>query len=77
MYVIIRITYSISYCKDNIKCDSASHAPIAKCSLNNGVSMPSFKNLWSNSQTLQQRFRTGGNNIVEVFESLNDGHTVV
>jgi hypothetical protein len=27
--------YSISYCKDNIKCDSASNAP--KCPLNNGV----------------------------------------
>ena len=30
-------TYSISYCKDNIKCDSASHAPTFP--LNNGVSI--------------------------------------
>jgi hypothetical protein len=30
-------TYSISYCKDNIKSDSASNAP--KCPLNNGVSI--------------------------------------
>jgi len=30
-------TYSISYCEDNIKCDSASSAP--KCPLNNGVSI--------------------------------------
>jgi hypothetical protein len=28
-------TYSISYCKDNIKCDSVSNAN--KCPLNNGV----------------------------------------
>jgi hypothetical protein len=31
------LTCSISYCKDNIKCDSASNAP--KCSLNNDVSI--------------------------------------
>ena len=31
------IISSISYCKDNIKCDSASNAH--KCSLNNGVSI--------------------------------------
>ena len=30
-------TCSISYCKDNIKCDIASNAP--KCLLNNGVSI--------------------------------------
>ena len=30
-------TYSISYCKDNIKCDSASNAP--KWSLNKGMSI--------------------------------------
>ena len=30
-------TYNISYCKDNIKCDSKSNAP--KCPLNNGVSI--------------------------------------
>ena len=41
------------YCKDNIKCDSASNAP--KCPLNNDVSI--FKNVLSNSQTLRQRFR--------------------
>jgi len=29
------LCYSISYCKDNIKCDSASTVP--KCPLNNGV----------------------------------------
>jgi hypothetical protein len=29
--------FSISYCKDNFKCDSASNAP--KCQLNNGVSI--------------------------------------
>ena len=31
---------------------------------------PSFKNLLANFQTLRQRFRTGGNKIVEVFECL-------
>jgi len=29
----------------------------------------SFKKLLSNSRTLRQHFRTGGNNILEVFES--------
>jgi hypothetical protein len=47
MYVIIGshfcaawrliFTYSISYCKGHIKCDSASNAP--KCPLDNGVSI--------------------------------------
>ena len=61
MYVIIGshfvplegnfFTYSINYCKDNIKCDSASNAP--KCLLNNGVSIDNI-------------FATGGNKIVSV-----------
>jgi hypothetical protein len=34
---IFKTTCSIIYCKDNIKCDSASHAP--KCPLNNDVSI--------------------------------------
>ena len=64
MYLII-VTFSISYCKDNIKCDSASNAP--KFPLNNCV---------HNSKTCQTLkhfdnvFATGGNNIVEVFECL-------
>jgi len=33
----ISFTYGISYCKDNIQCDSASNAP--KCPLNNCVSI--------------------------------------
>ena len=43
-------TNNISYCTDNIKCDSASNVP--NCSLNNGVSI--VQNLLSNSQTLPQ-----------------------
>jgi hypothetical protein len=58
-------TYSISYCKDNIKCDSASNAP--KCPLNNCV---------HNSKTCQTLkhfdnvISTCCENVVEVLESL-------
>jgi hypothetical protein len=51
--------FSISYCMDNFKCDSASNAP--KCQLNNGVSIvQKLVVKLSNTST------TGGNSIVEV-----------
>ena len=59
-------TYSISYCKDNIKCDSASNA--SKCPLNNGMSI--VQNCCQTPKHFDNVFATGGNNIVEVFESL-------
>jgi hypothetical protein len=65
-------TYSIIYCKDNIKCDSASNAP--KFLLNNdGVHCS------KTCQTLKHFdnvFATAGNNIVEVFESLTSFWTM-
>ena len=81
MYVIIGshfcatwrlvLTYSISYCKNNIKCDSASNVP--KCPLDNGVSIVQklVVKLSNTSTKLDNVFATGGNNIVEVFESLS------
>ena len=42
--------YSISYCMDNIKCDSVSNAP--KCLLNNGVSMVQKLVKLSNTSTM-------------------------
>jgi hypothetical protein len=59
-------TYSISYCKDNIKCDSASNA--LKCPLDNGVSLVQklVVKLSNTSTKLDKVFATGGNNIVEV-----------
>ena len=77
MYVIIGshfcaawrlvFTYSISYYKDNIKCDNASNAP--RCLQDNGVSIVQklFVNLSSTSTKLNNVFATGGNNIVKVF----------
>jgi hypothetical protein len=56
-------TCSISYCKDNVKCDSASNAP--KCPLNNGVYI--VKKTYS--QTLkhfENVSATGGNKIVDI-----------
>ena len=62
--------YSISYCKDNIKCDSASNAP--KCPLNNGV--PIVQKLavkLSNTSTmLYPPVAKTLSSLVEVFESL-------
>ena len=51
----------LAYCISNIKCESASNAP--KCAQNNGVFMPLFKNMFSNSHTLvsQQMKITQGN----------------
>ena len=76
------LTYSISYCKDNITCDSASNAP--KCPLENGVSIvQKLDDKLSNTSTkLDNVFATGGNNIVGSaweFDNkfLNDGHTIV
>ena len=62
--------YSISYCRDYIKCDSASNAP--KCPLDNGVSIVEklAVKLSNTSIKLDSVFATSGNNIVEVFESL-------
>ena len=80
MYVIIGshfcaawrlvFAYSISYCKDNIKCDTASNGP--KCPLYNGVSIVQklAVKLSNTSTKLDSVFAIGGNNIVEVLESL-------
>jgi hypothetical protein len=76
MYVIIGshfcaawrlvFTYSISYYKENIKCDNASNAP--KCLQDNGVSIVQklVVNLSRTSTKLNNVFATGGNNIVKV-----------
>ena len=76
------LTYSISYFKDNITCDSASNAP--KCPLENGVFIVQKLDVkLSNTSTkLDNVFATGGNNIVGSaweFDNkfLNDGHTIV
>ena len=72
----------IALAMDNIKCENVSNAH--KCPLNNGVSIVQklVVKLSNTSTKLDNVFATGGNNIVEVFESLtnrflNDGHTVV
>ena len=56
--VIVRVTF---------KCDRASHGP--KCPLNNDVSIFK-KTCCSTLKHFDNVFATGGNNIVEVFESL-------
>ena len=50
--------YSISYCKDNIKCDSASNVP--KCPLNNDMSIIQ-KHVVKHSNT--NVFTTSENNV--------------
>jgi hypothetical protein len=62
----VSFTYTISYCKDNIKCDRASNVP--KC--------PPKQQCVRHSNTCCQTlkhfdnvFATGGNNIVDVFGS--------
>ena len=61
----VYFTYNVSYCKDNIKCDSASNCP--KCLLNNGLSivqkLVKVKHFDNVSYTCCE-------NIIEVFESL-------
>ena len=58
-------TYSISYCKDNIKCDSTSYAP--KYPLNNGV--PIVPKLVELSNTSDNVFTTKScrHDIAEIF----------
>ena len=63
------VTYS--YCKDNIKC--ASNGP--KCLLNNYVSIVQYR-IVKLSKHFDKVFAMGGNNIVEVLESLNDGQSL-
>ena len=66
----------VTYCKDNIKCDSASNAP--KCPLNNGSKMSIVQKLIKLSNTSTTFWHQVDITLMEVFENklLNDGHTV-
>ena len=67
---MVVFAFSIRYCNDYIKCESASNPP--KCPLDNGVSIVEklVVKLSNTSIKLNSAFATGGNNFVEVFESL-------